>query len=410
MNCFFFVSLIIISPLVLASSAFADARQCLNLFQEPKVILSLPAGLQKPIPWNADTTPAKNLFSHRLIQEFSIRSKDLPQIPDLFSMLIFQPDQISKGQFQALHDFLGRGHIENAWIEKTAESVLDRPVSIYQETALRLARVLDRDIFFLEPSLRPSEEMFLAAKKRLLYLADFPQKEQDLLFASGIMSDEKFYELRYSFADQAHDVKSELVMARNKDIISSSQSWKNENPTAPDRKLALNFEEANALLSDVTNNNIAKYDSRLKYDPQGSLGFCFGRALTAHLLAMKRGVDKNSIRKVFVSGTMNTPDGITWSFHVATLIAKKGGGFWVIDPNFLEVQTLENWFATYEKQSPDQRIRIFITPAARFGSEGFGMYSNQKYGLTDAFYNNYFIDLFKDFKLQDMIFKNRPRP
>lgn len=399
-----------ISPFVLTSYSLADARQCQALFQKQKVILSLPAGLKKPIPWNADPTSAKNLFSHRMIQEFSIKSSDLPQIPDLFSRLIFQPNNISKTQFQALHDFLGRGHIENAWIEKTAESVLDRPVSIYQETAIRLARVLDRDVFFLETSLRPTEEMFLEAKKRLLYLAGFTQKEQDLLFASGILSDEKFFELRYSFANQAYDVKPELVGARNKDIISSSQSWKNTNPTAPDRKLALSFEEANALLSEVTNNNVTKYDARLKYDPQGSLGFCFGRALTAHLLAMKRGVDKNSIRKVFVSGTMNTPDGITWSFHVATLIAKKGGGFWVIDPNFWEAQTLENWFATYEKQSPDQRIRMFITPAARFGAEGFGMYNNQKYGLTDVFYNNYFIDLFKDFKLQDLILKNHPRP
>lgn len=123
--------------------------------------------------------------------------------------------------------------------------------------------------------------------------------------------------------------------------------------------------------------NILTYSSGLRplwlilFDPLSKFGFCFGRAFFANLLLRHHGVHKDSIKKVFIYGPMK--GGLFgWGFHVATMVAKEGGGFWVLDPSHGEPQTLDVWFKQYEKASKDGRIKIDIADGERFGRSGFG--------------------------------------
>ncbi|MBL7542355.1 MAG: hypothetical protein JNL11_00995 [Bdellovibrionaceae bacterium] len=134
---------------------------------------------------------------------------------------------------------------------------------------------------------------------------------------------------------------------------------------------ALNWEEVNEVY------NILTYDSKLRplnlaeFDPTSKFGFCFGRAFFANVILQKHGVHKDSIRKVFVYGPMS--GGLFgWGFHVATMVAREDGGFWVIDPTHGKPETLEEWFAKYKVASKDGRIKMDITEAERFGRNFWG--------------------------------------
>jgi hypothetical protein len=123
--------------------------------------------------------------------------------------------------------------------------------------------------------------------------------------------------------------------------------------------------------------NILTYDSQLrpmdlvKWDPTSKFGFCFGRAYFGSLIMRHHGIHKDSIKKVFVYGPMS--GGLFgWGFHVAVMVAREGGGFWVLDPTHGEPQTLEKWFEPYVKASKDGRIKMYVGPGDRFGRSFWG--------------------------------------
>lgn len=133
----------------------------------------------------------------------------------------------------------------------------------------------------------------------------------------------------------------------------------------------LTWEEVNEIY------NILTYDSKLRplnlaeFDPTSKFGFCFGRAFFANLILQHHGVHKDSIKKVFVYGPMS--GGLFgWGFHVATMVAREDGGFWVIDPTHGKPETLQDWFAHYEVASKDGRIKMDVSEGERFGRNFWG--------------------------------------
>lgn len=130
-----------------------------------------------------------------------------------------------------------------------------------------------------------------------------------------------------------------------------------------------------------------------------SIGFCFGRATYTHLMLLKMGVDKDSIRKAFVVGNMN--NGVSWAWHVTTVVRSADGkGWWAVD-NFTGVTFLEDWFAQVFRLSTDKKLRIYISEPAKFSAE-LAKYSPGQLGLKmqkkNDWYSGYFADLTKWFK------------
>lgn len=101
---------------------------------------------------------------------------------------------------------------------------------------------------------------------------------------------------------------------------------------SPLTKDALTLEERNTLWKDTADHKIAKLSMVSHYDLKGDIGFCFGRAMTAHLLARKAGLKPEAIRKLFIIGDLRSGDVPEWRFHVTTLVKGDDGVFHAIDP------------------------------------------------------------------------------
>lgn len=112
------------------------------------------------------------------------------------------------------------------------------------------------------------------------------------------------------------------------------------------------------------------------YDPQGSIGFCFGRATIAHMEALARKVHPEAIKKIWIAGDMGF-----WGHHVATMVYTKRG--WrVLDTNNGKPLTVNAWIAHYWKTNKKdvKEVMVFVTQAGRYGP-----YDNRPYSALDLF-------------------------
>lgn len=187
----------------------------------------------------------------------------------------------------------------------------------------------------------------------------------------------------------------ETVAKQNASVFAKLKAWTPQ--ASEDRAEGITLAEARQLLTDAMNDKIIGKKSEKKYDPAGNIGFCFGRAMWLHLELLQRGVSKDSIFKAFVIGPMSYAN-IMWQFHVATIVRNsETGGFLVIDPEFGQVLSLENWFAQNMNLSTDKKLRLYVTEPSKFGASADDY---DKYALNDKWYNSYFKDMLAYFRAE----------
>lgn len=389
------ILLIFMTLFLEATSGLAASRLCLQTFKDSRT-----ARIQKVLVFDghllrAHLAPMKELFSFNLKHEFSLSDfpSDQKLVADLKSLMFSK--SISESQAENILQFLEKNHIQNKQIIKESKFF---SLDSVQTTALRLVRVLDRDIELLPAVARPTPVIFQQAKERILMLAGFSHSQIEYLKDNRLLNDDVLSATRYSFETEPTQVTREAIWASNQNLIEQSYKLTENTKSNSGRIRKISFEMAEKLNDDVAFHPVLEFDSRHKYDPDESTGFCFGRACAVHGEAIPRGIDKRSIRKVFLYGPMQGNVGNTWIFHVATAIESDRGGFWVIDPNFDNPMKVEQWLEIYQKNSQDGRLRLFFTPADRFGADGFHPYQNNESGLKNPFYRNYFVDWFQDFK------------
>ncbi|RZA08733.1 MAG: hypothetical protein EOP11_03980 [Proteobacteria bacterium] len=118
----------------------------------------------------------------------------------------------------------------------------------------------------------------------------------------------------------------------NRTLIDAVDGLPKPKPAAK-RLPSLNPEQRAALLKLVDKHPVADAKFYDKYAPEGGTGFCFGRAITAHIEALRMGLDKESIKKIWIVGAMEgTSD--SWGHHVATIVRGPKGKWYTIDPNY----------------------------------------------------------------------------
>lgn len=95
-----------------------------------------------------------------------------------------------------------------------------------------------------------------------------------------------------------------------------------------------------------------------EYDPAGDIGFCFGRAMAAHLEAMVQNIDEVHIKKVFTLGDFrNIEDGdklTTWHYHVTTAVRADDGRWYAIDPRMSGPIPIGAWARHWESYAVDE--------------------------------------------------------
>lgn len=154
---------------------------------------------------------------------------------------------------------------------------------------------------------------------------------------------------------------------------------------------------AQKILSSVNRHPVVSSYEYSKYNrqPGVEIGFCFGRATYTHLMALHLGVNKDSIKKIWIVGPMNA-GGLMWDFHVATLVRGENGEWLAVDSNHSNVQPVSDWYKYYTAMSTDGRLRVYITDANKF-SVDLGKYDKVQLGLNlprqQDWYSGYFKDM-----------------
>jgi len=119
-----------------------------------------------------------------------------------------------------------------------------------------------------------------------------------------------------------------------------------------------------SLFRAVADHKVAGLDQLDKYDPTGIIGFCFGRAMAAHLIALRMGLTQDNIRKLFIVGDLRSGDKPEWRFHVTTLVRGIDGAWYAVDPVLPEAMEMSAWIAkvqdTWDK---GRKSRLYVTPA-----------------------------------------------
>jgi hypothetical protein len=145
----------------------------------------------------------------------------------------------------------------------------------------------------------------------------------------------------------------------------------------------------------VAHNAISNYDLK-----EAGIGFCFGRATYAHIMALGLGVQKEALKKAFVVGPMQTGN-TTWGFHVATLV--RSGNEWLALDSVPgdKPLTIRDWYGYFKRQSVDGKLTLYITEPEKFTTDGRS-YTQVQLGLNltreQDWYSGYFRDLMNWFK------------
>ncbi len=210
-----------------------------------------------------------------------------------------------------------------------------------------------------------------------------------------------------TYGKTTKEIHSENLEAYRKFVaadVDTDKDW--------DRPKYLSPANASHIYDEASENEVVSLYKYSKYDPKNSgIGFCFGRAMFVHLELRHHGFDRDLIKKAFVVGSMETPDGAKWGWHVTTIaqsLNAEGKEIWVaIDP-IAGVMEVSKWYGEMRKSySKDKKLKLYITQAGRFGPMGTVYEQSQ---LEHTFYNNYFTDMDKWFDLESRTTAHYKKP
>lgn len=152
------------------------------------------------------------------------------------------------------------------------------------------------------------------------------------------------------------------------------------------------------LYHQASTDPVADYSKVKRYDPDGSFGFCWGRAMNAHLYALRMGLAKESIRKIWAVGTMKY-NRIFWRYHVTTIVRRNDGTWMAIDPEYNKPITIREWYREVKAMDTDDKLQFYTSEARRYGPDSSDTYTNHQLDpkkfdpRARDYYNGYFRDL-----------------
>ena len=165
--------------------------------------------------------------------------------------------------------------------------------------------------------------------------------------------------------------------------------------------------EAANLVTATINHSVVGNTAAEKYNQEGrAIGYCFGRATFIHLMLLKMGLQKSSIKKIWAVGPMQTDDPkVVWQFHVATMAYSREDGWVVLDSDLLKPQRVELWMRGLSEKNKDGKLRFYATEPRQFALN-FSGYDRTQLGLNSLreqdWYRGYFQDLITSVRTQSL--------
>jgi hypothetical protein len=188
--------------------------------------------------------------------------------------------------------------------------------------------------------------------------------------------------------------KNEAALA-NRQVLNelNSTAIANDNPK---RLSGLEKVELDELFKRIKDNPVTAICNRDKYDPKNiGIGFCFGRAIAAHIEALRMGLAKGSIKKAWAVGELNSDEG-PWRYHVTTVVRGTDGTWWALDTLLNSPVTIEDWYGKMKSFDAAGDMRLFVSEPQRFGPDSAKKYSPKQFSHPG--YNNFFNDLMDSFQ------------
>jgi hypothetical protein len=222
---------------------------------------------------------------------------------------------------------------------------------------------------------------------------------------------ESLFNLDRPFSESIVDLRSHfqteiktntLEQNQNKNIATLKTLQQYTPPIVENRLSSITVEQAAQLIKVTRNHEVAGYPGDRAYErpSPNTIGYCFGRATYTHLMLLKMGVQKESIRKVWVVGSM-LEGKVIWEYHVATAVYTKEKGWVVLDTEFSYAITIEDWVNHSKAQNTNENFRFYVTPAEKFNFT-LGKYTRIQMGLNlpaeQDWYKNYFVELLKSIR------------
>jgi hypothetical protein len=161
------------------------------------------------------------------------------------------------------------------------------------------------------------------------------------------------------------------------------------------------MENAIIALKRAMSNPVVSLDKYSKYDPNNKgIGFCFGRAMFLNVYLTMAKFNRSNMKKAFIVGSMSKG---SWAWHVTTIVQsqdRSGKEIWLaLDPVVGKVLEVKAWYKYWQPSSDDGKLRLYIAEAAKLSANP-SAYDER--GLSDKYYNNYFIDMMKWFDQNDV--------
>jgi len=224
-----------------------------------------------------------------------------------------------------------------------------------------------------------------------LYADDRYKCITDVLESVFIPTNKNFH--NFNSTKNISRTRKEIAL-KNRELVDELEKINLESIAATSGRPQKEMDKAflDELYKNVSTNKVSSLDSLEKYAGKNISDFCFGRAMAAHLYALKMGVKKEAILKVIALGNLEEK-GVSWNFHIATLVRSKDNWF-AIDPEMRKAITLREWAKEMERYNEDESMALYLSAPDRFSA--IGRYKNST--LMDPRFNKYFIDLLKTFK------------
>lgn len=115
--------------------------------------------------------------------------------------------------------------------------------------------------------------------------------------------------------------------------IDALNQYERVSEKTPESAASLMTGDRAALFQRAVKHPVTDLNHLDQYDPQGFIGFCFGRAMGVHLMGRLAGLERPSVRKLFIIGDLRSGADPEWRFHVTTLVKGQETNQWyAVDP------------------------------------------------------------------------------
>ena len=200
------------------------------------------------------------------------------------------------------------------------------------------------------------------------------------------------------YKHEIEGLSNEEIAERNAKDLSAFQNA--VPPLTKNRAHAISYKALSRVLKILKGEKYFANQAEANYEREVcNIGYCFGRASFIHFILLKMGLQKESVRKIWLLGKHQLlGQEFEWDNHVATVVYTKEKGWVVVDSMYEKPQRLQDWAASQLSHSTDERARIYITTADKF-SVDLGRYDRVNLGLTlsreEDWYQHYFVDQLK---------------